>query len=158
MAFDVSPIGIVRSERAEVMDDNWGSVESVLDLQRQCARRRLDPRSRGILPPRSGLRLPPVRSGRDDHRLAAPPRHPRGDTTLPRVGVLAQRVKDRPNHLGVSRCEIVDVDGLRIRVRGLDAIDGTPVFDVKPFLQSMVPEREDVKEPTWVASVMKNYF
>ncbi|OZE19285.1 tRNA (N6-threonylcarbamoyladenosine(37)-N6)-methyltransferase TrmO [Rhodococcus sp. 05-2254-6] len=154
MAFDVSPIGIVRSERAEVVDDNWGSVESVIDLHDSV----LDADSTLGLAEFSHLEVVYGFHLCDPAATTTGSRHPRGDTTLPRVGVLAQRVKDRPNHLGVSRCEIVDVDGLRIRVRGLDAIDGSPVLDVKPFLQSMVPERADVTEPAWVASVMKNYF
>ncbi|MGF0309420.1 MULTISPECIES: TrmO family methyltransferase domain-containing protein [Nocardiaceae] len=154
MTFEVSPIGIVRSDRAEVVDDNWGSVESVIDLDRTV----LDVDATLGLGDFSHLEVVYGFHRCDPAATTTGSRHPRGDTTLPRVGVLAQRVKDRPNHLGVSRCEIVDVDGLRIRVRGLDAIDGSPVLDVKPFLQSMVPERADVTEPAWVASVMKNYF
>ncbi|OZC86554.1 tRNA (N6-threonylcarbamoyladenosine(37)-N6)-methyltransferase TrmO [Rhodococcus sp. 06-412-2C] len=154
MTLEVSPIGIVRSDRAEVVDDNWGSVESVIDLDRTV----LDVDATLGLADFSHLEVVYGFHRCDPAATTTGSRHPRGDSTLPRVGVLAQRVKDRPNHLGVSRCEIVDVDGLRIRVRGLDAIDGSPVLDVKPFLQSMVPERADVTEPAWVASVMKNYF
>lgn len=154
MALHVSPIGMVRSDRAEVVDDNWGSVESVIELDETV----LDADATLGLGEFSHLEVVYGFHLCDPDSTTVGSRHPRGDTTLPRVGVLAQRVKDRPNHLGVSRCEILDVDGLRVRVRGLDAIDGSPVFDVKPFLQSMVPRREDVTEPTWVASVMKNYF
>ena len=154
MAFEMSPIGIVRSDRAEVVDDNWGVVESVIELDEDM----LDADATLGLEDFSHLEVVFGFHLCDPEATTIGSRHPRGDTSLPRVGVLAQRVKDRPNHLGVSRCEIVDVDRLRIRVRGLDAIDGSPVFDVKPFLQSMVPAREDVSEPSWVASVMKNYF
>lgn len=154
MAFDVSPIGIVRSDRAEVLDDNWGPVESVIELDETV----LDADATLGLEEFSHLEVVYRFHLCDPDSTTVGSRHPRGDRTLPRVGVLAQRVKDRLNHLGVSRCEIVHVDGLRIRVRGLDAIDGSPVLDVKPFLQSMVPVREDVREPAWVASVMRNYF
>ncbi|MFI8569160.1 TrmO family methyltransferase [Rhodococcus sp. NPDC078407] len=154
MAFEISAIGTVRTDRAEVVDDNWGSVESVIDLHDSV----LDADATLGLTEFSHLEVVYGFHRCDPAATTTGSRHPRGDTTLPRVGVLAQRVKDRPNHLGVSRCEIVHVDGLHVRVRGLDAIDGSPVFDVKPFLQSMVPDRAAVAEPTWVASVMKNYF
>jgi tRNA-Thr(GGU) m(6)t(6)A37 methyltransferase TsaA len=152
--FAVSPIGVVRSDRAEVVDDNWGEVVSVIELDETV----LDADATLGLEEFSHLEVVYRFHLCDPDSTTLGSRHPRGDTTLPRVGVLAQRVKDRPNHLGVSRCEIVEVQGLRIRVRGLDAIDGSPIFDVKPFLQSMVPTREEVTEPAWVASVMKNYF
>ncbi|MBY4381911.1 SAM-dependent methyltransferase [Rhodococcus fascians] len=154
MDFAVSPIGVVRSDRAEVVDDNWGAVVSVIELDETV----LDADATLGLEEFSHLEVVYRFHLCDPDSATLGSRHPRGDTTLPRVGVLAQRVKDRPNHLGVSRCEIVEVQGLRIRVRGLDAIEGSPIFDVKPFLQSMVPTREDVTEPAWVASVMKNYF
>jgi tRNA-Thr(GGU) m(6)t(6)A37 methyltransferase TsaA len=61
--------------------------------------------------------------------------HPRDDRTLPERGVFSTRSPDRPNPIGLHRVEVVEVDGLRIRVRPLEAIDGTPVVDVKPVLR-----------------------
>ena len=61
--------------------------------------------------------------------------HPRDDVTVPERGVFSTRSPDRPNPIGLHRVEIVEVDGLRIRVRPLEAIDGTPVVDVKPVLR-----------------------
>jgi tRNA (Thr-GGU) A37 N-methylase len=84
-------------------------------------------------------------------------RHPRGRTDWPKVGIFAQRAKARPNRIGVTTCELVDVDGLDLRVRGLDAIDGTPVLDVKPYMQAFGP-RGEVREPEWVAELMANYW
>jgi tRNA-Thr(GGU) m(6)t(6)A37 methyltransferase TsaA len=60
--------------------------------------------------------------------------HPRGDKTRPQTGVFATRAPDRPNPVGLHRVEIVEVDGLRVRVRNLEALDGTPIVDVKPLL------------------------
>jgi tRNA-Thr(GGU) m(6)t(6)A37 methyltransferase TsaA len=62
--------------------------------------------------------------------------HPRDDRTLPETGVFSTRSPDRPNPIGLHPVEVVAVDGLRIRVRPLEAIDGTPVVDVKPLLRS----------------------
>ena len=61
--------------------------------------------------------------------------HPRDDRTVPERGVFSTRSSDRPNPIGLHRVEVVEVDGLRIRVRPLEAIDGTPVLDVKPVLR-----------------------
>ena len=60
--------------------------------------------------------------------------HPRGDTTRPMRGVFATRSQHRPNPLGLHVVTIVEVDGLRVHVRGLEAIDKTPIVDIKPVL------------------------
>jgi tRNA-Thr(GGU) m(6)t(6)A37 methyltransferase TsaA len=60
--------------------------------------------------------------------------HPRGDTGNPLTGVFSTRSPDRPNPIGVHRVQVVAVDGLRVLVRDLEAVDGTPVVDVKPVL------------------------
>lgn len=60
--------------------------------------------------------------------------HPRGDLDRPEQGVFATRSPDRPNPIGLHRVTVVALDGTRMRVRDLEAIDGTPVLDVKPVL------------------------
>ena len=60
--------------------------------------------------------------------------HPRGDATRPKEGVFSTRSPDRPNPIGLHRVTIVAVEGTRILVRNLEALDGTPVLDVKPVL------------------------
>jgi len=84
-------------------------------------------------------------------------RHPRGRTDWPKVGIFAQRGKGRPNRIGVTTCDIVAVNGLTVRVRGLDAIDGTPVLDIKPHMTGFEP-RGEVREPQWVKEIMKEYW
>ena len=61
--------------------------------------------------------------------------HPRDDLTRPLRGVFATRSPDRPNPIGLHRVRVVEVDGLRLRVHDLEALDGTPVVDVKPVLR-----------------------
>jgi tRNA-Thr(GGU) m(6)t(6)A37 methyltransferase TsaA len=63
--------------------------------------------------------------------------HPRGDPARPEQGVFATRSPDRPNPIGLHRVTVVAVDGLRVRVRPLEALDGTPIVDVKPPLRSI---------------------
>ncbi|WP_431968329.1 tRNA (N6-threonylcarbamoyladenosine(37)-N6)-methyltransferase TrmO [Actinacidiphila sp. bgisy160] len=60
---------------------------------------------------------------------------PRGDRERPLTGVFATRSPDRPNPVGLHRVRVVEADGLRLRVRDLEALDGTPILDVKPVLE-----------------------
>jgi tRNA-Thr(GGU) m(6)t(6)A37 methyltransferase TsaA len=60
--------------------------------------------------------------------------HPRDDVTRPATGVFATRSPDRPNPIGLHRVTVLEVAGTRLRVRDLEALDGTPVVDVKPVL------------------------
>jgi tRNA-Thr(GGU) m(6)t(6)A37 methyltransferase TsaA len=67
--------------------------------------------------------------------------HPRDDPSRPRRGVFSTRSQHRPNPIGLHRVRVVAIDGLRVRVRNLEAVDGTPVVDVKPVLGKEVAER-----------------
>ena len=67
--------------------------------------------------------------------------HPRGDTSRPQEGVFTTRSPHRPNPIGLHRAEVVGVDGLRVRVRQLEAVDGTPIVDVKPVLNEDPADR-----------------
>jgi tRNA-Thr(GGU) m(6)t(6)A37 methyltransferase TsaA len=69
-------------------------------------------------------------SSRDVLRL-----HPRGDSSLPITGVFATRSPDRPNPIGLHRVRVLEVAGSRVRVGPLEAIDGTPIVDIKPVLE-----------------------
>ena len=60
--------------------------------------------------------------------------HPRGDLTRPVTGVFATRSPDRPNPIGLHDVHVLAVDGTRVHVRELEALDGTPVLDIKPVL------------------------
>ena len=73
------------------------------------------------------------------------------------MGIFAQRAKARPNRIGVTTCALVGVDGLELRVRGLDAVDGTPVLDVKPHVVEFGP-RGPVRQPAWMTELMAGYW
>ena len=93
----------------------------------------------------------------DPAKIETGARHPRERMDWPLVGIFAQRGKARPNRIGVSRCALVGVDGMQIRVRGLDAIDGTPVLDIKPWLGEFGP-RGEVTQPDWSRELMRDYY
>ena len=67
--------------------------------------------------------------------------HPRGDTSRPQEGVFNTRSPHRPNPIGLHRVEITAIDGPRLRVRSLEAVDGTPIIDVKPILSEDIGQR-----------------
>jgi hypothetical protein len=73
------------------------------------------------------------------------------------VGVFAQRTKYRPNPLAVTAVHLLGIDGNVVRVRGLDALDGTPVLDIKPYMPPF-DRMEDVKMPSWVSHFIEGYF
>lgn len=84
-------------------------------------------------------------------------RHPRGNLDWPAVGIFAQRAKSRPNRLGSTICRVARVEGTRLYVRELDAIDGTPVVDLKPVMAEFLP-RETVEQPAWSHELMRAYW
>ena len=67
--------------------------------------------------------------------------HPRGDTSRPRMGVFSTRSPHRPNPIGLHQVEVIDIDGRVVRVRSLEAIDGTPILDVKAILSEDIHQR-----------------
>ncbi|MFI6600918.1 SAM-dependent methyltransferase [Nonomuraea sp. NPDC050536] len=92
-----------------------------------------------------------------EEKIETGARHPRNNPEWPLVGIFAQRGKNRPNRIGVSRCELVKVDGLDIHVKGLDAIEGTPVLDIKPYMREFGP-RGEVRQPAWAVELMREYY
>lgn len=147
----VTPIGVVRGGRTEIYEDNWGDETATIVLDPA----EVEPEATVGLGDFSHIEVVfrfhlAVRTRRGAF-------HPRGNPKWPVTGVLAGRSPLRPNHLGVSRCELLSVDGLELTVRGLDALDGSPVLDVKAFVSSMSP-RGEVREPQWVRELMRDYY
>jgi len=145
------PIGVVVGGRSEIFEDHWGAVTAQLALDPAM----LGPDATRGLEQFSHLEV--VFHFHRARRVCRGSEHPRGNPAWPRVGVLAGHGPMRPNHLGVSRCELLAVDGLTLTVRGLDAIDGTPVLDVKPYVEEFGP-RGRVREPGWVRELMHSYY
>ena len=75
---------------------------------------------------------------------------------MPLVGIFSQRGKDRPNRIGMTSVEIVSVEEGTLAVKGLDAIDGTPVLDIKPYYPAY--DKKDASVPEWVDRLMAHYF
>jgi len=84
-------------------------------------------------------------------------RRPRGNAAYPSMGIFAQRNKDRPNWIGLAMVELVGHRDRVIRVRYLDALDGTPVLDIKPVYREFMPKTA-VRQPEWVEDLLKDYW
>lgn len=147
------PVGVVRSPRRDLRDDLWGGVISVIELDAQ----QFSHRAVAGLEEFSHLEVVFFMHLVPEHEIETGARHPRGRLDWPEVGIFAQRAKGRPNRLGVSCCRLLHVDGLRLTVEGLDAVDGTPVLDVKPYLEEFGP-RGPVRQPRWSHELMARYY
>ncbi|WP_323119910.1 SAM-dependent methyltransferase [Burkholderia alba] len=147
------PIGTVSSPRVELIDDHWGSIESIITIDASV----LSEQALMGLDTFSHIEVVYHLHRVPAEEIERGARHPRGRTDWPRIGILAQRAKARPNQIGVSRCQLLAVDGLKLRVRGLDAVDQTPVLDIKPYLEDFGPIGP-VTQPAWSREVMKDYY
>ena len=76
---------------------------------------------------------------------------------LQELGVFAQRTKFRPNPIGVTAVRLLGIEDNIVRVRGLDALDGTPVLDIKPYMPPF-DRVDDVSMPPWVGRFIEGYF
>lgn len=149
----MTPIGFVRGGRTEPIDDDWDKVESAIALDPQ----QLALDATASLGDFSHIEVVFHFDKVPDDEIQIASRHPRGRTDWPKVGILAQRGKGRPNRIGVTVCRLLSVDGLTLRVSGLDAIDGSPVLDIKPVMKGFLP-RGEIREPPWAAELMKGYW
>lgn len=150
--FTLVPIGFVRGGRPDAADDDWGEVEATIVLDD-----RFPPDAFAGLDEFSHAEVLFVFDRVDETTITVGARHPRNNPAWPEVGIFAQRAKGRPNRVGVTTCEIVVVEGRELRVRGLDAIDSTPVLDIKPYLRELAP-RTSVRQPSWATELMADYW
>ncbi|HWU79578.1 MAG TPA: SAM-dependent methyltransferase [Caulobacter sp.] len=153
MTIVMTPIGRVEGGRAVPEDDDWGGSRAriVLDAER------FDDEALMGLETFSHAEVVYVFDKVTDDQVVTGARHPRGNVEWPRVGIFAQRGKNRPNRIGVTVCEIVAVNGGVLEVQGLDAIDGTPVLDIKPVMSGFAP-RGPHREPDWARAIMERYW
>ena len=149
----VEPIGFVRGGRADAVDDDWGASRARIELDPA----RFGPEALAGRGDFSHVEVIFVFDRVPDEKIETGARRPRGRPDWPRVGIFAQRGKNRPNRLGLCTCKIVAVDGLAVEVEGLDAIDGTPVVDLKPAMRGFLP-RGELVEPAWADEIMKDYW
>ena len=152
MQFSIKPVAFVNNTRKEILDDNWGSIISTIELVETINESSL----KGINE-FSHLEIIFYFDKVSDDKIQYEARHPRNNKDYPEVGIFAQRGKNRPNKLGVTIVELVEVNNRVLKVKGLDAIDGTPIIDIKPVMKEFLPKGK-VSQPSWSTSLMENYW
>ena len=153
MTYTIEAVGHVHGGRADPIDDDWGHRRSSIEL---------DPAEFGSdalagLAAFSHAEIIFLFDKVTPGNIEKGARHPRGREDWPLTGIFAQRGKNRPNRLGVTVCKILSVEGTTLNVEGLDAIDGTPVIDIKPVMREFLP-RGEIGQPEWVAELMAAYW
>jgi len=148
----IEPIGWVRSGRRELLDDDWDAVPARIELAPAFPPEALDG-----LATFSHAEVVYHFDRVAEATIERGARHPRGNPRWPRVGIFAQRAKDRPNRLGTTIVAIERREGRVLAVRGLDAVDGTPVVDIKPVIAEFLP-RGPLRQPEWARELMREYW
>ena len=144
------PVGKVVNEVANRKDTSWGDDISsiVLDEQYVSGLKGLEDFSHAIIL----FYLDKAEYIKEKHLQ----RRPQNRDDMPLVGIFSQRGKDRPNKIGMTSVEIVSVTDDTLVVKGLDAVDGTPVLDIKPYYPAY--DKKEATVPEWVERLMEHYF
>lgn len=151
MDIKLTPIATVKNSRTLPIDDNWEEIITEIELTEHIPTEAFENIS-------SFSHLEVLyyfdKVKTEDIVYSG---HPRGNKNYPLMGIFCQRKKDRPNSIGLTTVELVAHTGRTITVKYLDAINGTPVLDIKPVFKEFLPKRE-IKQPPWVEDLMKNYW
>jgi tRNA (adenine37-N6)-methyltransferase len=150
----LSPIGWVRSYENAPREDYWGEVVSNIVLDRDT----FSPVALDGLSEFSHVEILFYLHGVSASSVVTGRRHPRGNVQWPEVGIFAQSAKSRPNRIAATICRLVSVAGLTLKVQGLDAMNGSPVIDIKPVFSEFVPNRASIRQPKWSHEMMARYF
>jgi tRNA (Thr-GGU) A37 N-methylase len=153
MEFLMKPIGYVRGGRTEPTQDNWGANRSRLELLPA----QFTAAAVAGLDEVSHLEVLFYFHLHADEPIELGARRPRGRPDWPAVGIFAQHGRMRPNRMGLSVCRLVRIRGLSLEVEGLDAVDGTPLLDIKPVWSGYLP-RGPIREPAWAQELMGGYW
>jgi tRNA-Thr(GGU) m(6)t(6)A37 methyltransferase TsaA len=151
MEITLLPIAIVKNSRSEPIDDHWETIVAEIELESHIPTEAFENISNF-----SHLEII-YHFDKVKNEEVVFSGHPRGNTNYPLVGIFGQRKKDRPNKIGLATVQLLAHNGRTIKVKFLDAINGTPVLDIKPVFKEFEPQTE-IKQPSWVANLMKNYW
>lgn len=150
--FQMEPVAHVRGGRTEPEDDFWGESRTFIELAEALPADALDG-----LEAFSHVEIVFVFDRVRPDRIVIGARRPRNNPAWPSVGIFAQRGKNRPNRIGCTIARLVERRERGIIVDGLDAIDGTPVLDIKPVFSEYLPEGP-VRQPDWSHAIMRDYW
>ena len=148
----LEPIAFVQSSRKVIKDDDWGEVLAEIQLVEQIQADAFD----GI-DTFSHLEIIFYFHQVKAEKIRWGAAYPRGNTDFPKMGIFAQRKKSRPNLIGTTMVELIERKERIIVVKGLDAIEGTPVLDIKPVMREFLPKTA-IQQPNWATELMRNYW
>ena len=151
MDIKLKAIAFVKNKRTKPDDDFWETIISEIELEEHVPTETFD-----RISDFSHLEIIYYFDQVADEDIVFSGK-PRGNPDFPNVGIFAQRKKDRPNKIGLCTAEVIEHQGRSIKVKYLDAINGTPVLDIKPVFKEFKPSGE-TRQPEWVGSLMKNYW
>lgn len=151
MEIVLKPIAMVKNSRTEPIDDNWEIIVADIELADHIPTEAFD-----SISDFSHLEIIYYFDRVENENIVFSGR-PRGNPTYPSVGIFGQRKKDRPNKIGLATVELLEHNSRTITVTFLDAINGTPILDIKPVFKEFQPKTA-ISQPVWVADLMKNYW
>ena len=148
----LEPIGYVKNSRNEPTDDFWGGIISEIIIDEKYPEDCL----KGI-EGFSHLEIIFYFDKADKNKIITGAKSPRGNPAWPETGIFVQRGKNRPNQIGATIVKLVKKEGRSVFVEGLDAINETPVLDIKPVIREFMPSGA-IDQPEWATELMKNYW
>jgi tRNA-Thr(GGU) m(6)t(6)A37 methyltransferase TsaA len=151
MEIILTPVATITNKRTTPTDDFWGDTISEITLLPHIPEDAFKE-----IEEFSHLEIIYFFDQAEDSKIVFSGR-PRGNPAWPEMGIFCQRKKDRPNHLGLCTVELVGHSGRSIKVKYLDAIDGSPVLDIKPVFKEFGLKSE-IKQPAWTVELMKDYW
>jgi tRNA-Thr(GGU) m(6)t(6)A37 methyltransferase TsaA len=151
-SYIVRPIGVVKSTRSKISDDHWNREKTRIVVNAEIPADTLT----GI-EQYSHLEIIYLLDRVKPDEICWGARHPRGNPKYAKYGIFAQRARVRPNRIGSTIVKLTGRTGRTLQIKGLDAIDGTPVLDIKPVFREFLPKGK-TRQPAWVAELMTEYW
>ena len=148
----VRPVARVKNTRITTEDDAWGGLVSEIILEPSLPEESLDG-----LEMFSHAEIIFQFHLVEEGDIIYGARYPRESLYWPKVGIFAQRGRVRPNRLGLTVVRILRREGGSLFVEGLDAVDGTPVLDIKPVMEEYLP-KGPIRQPDWTHEFLKDYW
>jgi tRNA (adenine37-N6)-methyltransferase len=147
----LQPIGIIRSPVTKMSQGNWGQVQAEIHLNDEYVQgiKGLEEFSHVVVV----FYMHQATFVSSEHLI----RRPRAQANQPEIGVFAQRTKYRPNPIGITTVKLLGIDHNVLTVLALDALDSTPVLDLKPYMPAF-DRVESARLPAWVVEFEKGYF
>ena len=152
MNVQIQPIGFVEAIRPHAEGDFWGGEEARIALTEQ-----FTPEAFQGLTDFSHVEVLFLFHEVEPSKIVTGARHPRNNEAWPAVGIFAQRGKNRPNRIGSTICRVIRLEGKTLYLAELDAINGTPVLDIKPVMVEFLP-RQALRQPAWSHELMRQYW